>query len=107
MDSSSSPAQWAQRLHSPGGWRRAGPLPRPRPRDWATAAAEQDRLLRLFDIAFEPQGRSGDAGGIGAFKAACALLGVIDSGMMPAPIEALGADEIAGVAAILDEVGLR
>ena len=74
--------------------------------DWDAARAEQDRLNRLFEIVFVPQGRSGDAGGIGAFKAACAALGVIASGTMPAPIESLSADEGAGIEAIVREVGL-
>ena len=74
--------------------------------DWDAARTEQDRLCRLFEIVFVPQGRSGDGGGIGAFKAAVAALGVIASGTMPAPIESLSADEVAGVEAILREVGL-
>lgn len=74
--------------------------------DWVTARAEQDRLARLFDIAFVPRGMSGDAGGIGAFKAALASLGVIDSGAMPAPIRALTHADVAGIEEILAEVGL-
>ncbi|TBT83218.1 dihydrodipicolinate synthase family protein [Propioniciclava sinopodophylli] len=74
--------------------------------DWDAARTEQDRINRLFEIAFVPQGRSGDAGGIGAFKAACAALGVITSATMPAPIEALSDDEVAGIVAIVREVGL-
>ncbi len=56
--------------------------------DWATARAEQDRLAQLFEIAFVPKGMSGDAGGIGAFKAAMARLGVMDSAAMPVPARA-------------------
>ena len=74
--------------------------------DWATARAEQDRIAKLFEIAFVPQGRSGDAGGIGAFKAAMALLGIIDSPAMPAPMEGLTEADVAAIAAILTEVGL-
>lgn len=74
--------------------------------DWVAARAEQDRLARLFDIVFVPQGRSGDAGGIGAFKAALALLGVIDSASMPAPLEGLSASDVDAIGAILREVGL-
>ena len=74
--------------------------------DWAAARDEQNRIARLFDIAFVPQGRSGDAGGIGAFKAALALLGVIDSAAMPAPLEGLSDDDTAAIRAILVEVGL-
>lgn len=74
--------------------------------DWVTARAEQDRLARLFDIAFVPRGRSGDAAGIGAFKTALASLGVIASNAMPAPLPALGDDEVAAIDEILAEVGL-
>ncbi len=69
-------------------------------------APSRTGINRLFEIAFVPQGRSGDAGGIGAFKAACAALGVITSATMPAPIEALSDDEVAGIEAIVREVGL-
>ena len=41
-----------------------------------------------------------------ALEAACAALGVIASGTMPAPIEALSAEEVAGVEAIVREAGL-
>ncbi|MFT3889450.1 MAG: dihydrodipicolinate synthase family protein [Arachnia sp.] len=74
--------------------------------DWVAARAEQDRLARLFEIAFVPQGRSGDAGGIGAFKAAMALLGIIDSATMPAPLEGLTDADVAAIREILDAVGL-
>ncbi len=74
--------------------------------DWAAARAEQDRIARLFEIAFVPQGRSGDAGGIGAFKAALALLGVIDSAAMPAPLAGLTDADTARIRGILAEVGL-
>ena len=75
--------------------------------DWAAARAEQDRLARLFEIAFVPKGRSGDAGGIGAFKAALAILGVIEDAAMPAPLKGLSADDHAAIETILTEVGLR
>nr|NLI49938.1 dihydrodipicolinate synthase family protein [Propionibacterium sp.] len=74
--------------------------------DWVAARAEQDRLARLFEIAFVPKGRSGDAGGIGAFKAAVALLGVIDAPAMPAPLQGLTDAETAAIRTILVEVGL-
>jgi len=72
--------------------------------DWEAARKEQDRLTRLFEIAFVPRGRSGDAGGIGAFKAALALQGVIESGAMPAPLQSLTPEEIDGIRAVLDSV---
>ena len=74
--------------------------------DWVAARAEQDRLTELFEIAFVPQGRSGDAGGIGAIKAAAASLGIIASPAMPAPMQGLDDADTERVNAILTEVGL-
>lgn len=74
--------------------------------DWATAKAEQDRIAELFEIAFVPTGRSGDAGGIGAFKAAMARLGVMDSAAMPFPLEGLTPADLERIDQILAKVGL-
>ena len=74
--------------------------------DWETARAEQDRIAQLFEIAFVPKGRSGDAGGIGAFKTAMALLGIIDSPTMPAPLQGLTEADTAAIRQILVNVGL-
>ena len=74
--------------------------------DWVKTREEQDRIAQLFEIAFVPQGRSGDAGGIGAFKQAMASLGVMASATMPAPIQGLSDDDIVGIEKILTEVGL-
>ncbi len=67
---------------------------------------EQERLRELFNIVFVPKGRSGDAGGIGAFKAAAALFGLIDSDTMPAPLEGLSAADKDSIAQILVKAGL-
>ncbi len=74
--------------------------------DWTTALVEQNRLNKLMEIAFVPQGRSGDAGGIGGFKMALELLGVIDSATMPAPIAPLSDADRDAIRAILVEVDL-
>ncbi len=74
--------------------------------DWQAAKQEQDRIAELFEIAFVPSGMSGDAGGIGAFKAALESLGVIRSGAMPAPLRPLSDEARAGIDAILRRVGL-
>lgn len=74
--------------------------------DWNLARQEQDRLTELFKIVFVPQGRSGDAGGIGAFKQALAVLGVIDSARMPRPLGELTASDEAAIREILHKVGL-
>lgn len=74
--------------------------------DWAAARQEQDRLNRLFDIVFQPQGLGGDAGGIGAFKQACARLGVIADAAMPAPLRGMDDAARGRIDAILEQVGL-
>lgn len=75
--------------------------------DWQAARAEQQRLERLFRIVTVPAGRSGDSGGIGAFKSAMALLGIIASPAMPEPLRGLDAAETRAVGQILAEVGLQ
>ncbi|MFD6816198.1 dihydrodipicolinate synthase family protein [Microbacterium sp. NPDC060132] len=74
--------------------------------DWTAARAEQERINRLFDIVFQPRGLSGDATGVGAFKAAMHARGIIDHATMADTVQALDADAVAGIRAILDELGL-
>ncbi|SDS60111.1 dihydrodipicolinate synthase family protein [Microterricola viridarii] len=76
--------------------------------DWASVRAEQDRLARLFEIVFAPTpGRvSGGAAGLGAFKTALALLGVIDNNRMSEPMLSLNAEETARIRGILVSTGL-
>lgn len=74
--------------------------------DWSAAVAEQERLERLFRIVAVPTGRSGDAAGVGAFKAAMALLGIVASPTMPTPLEGLSEEDTTTIAAILAEAGL-
>ena len=74
--------------------------------DWTAARAEQERINRLFDIVFQPRGLSGDATGVGAFKAARHARGIIDHATMADTVQALDADAVAGIRAILDELGL-
>ncbi|MEV4245145.1 dihydrodipicolinate synthase family protein [Streptosporangium canum] len=75
---------------------------------WADAKAEQDRLTRLFRIvdAASPETAGGSTRGIGAFKTALALRGVIASGTVSPPMRELTADETRVVASHLDEAGL-
>ncbi len=75
-------------------------------RDWEAVLAEQERLRELFEIVFVPQGRSGDAGGIGAFKAAAALLGLIDSDTMPQPLTGLLDADKESIEQLLAKAGL-
>lgn len=75
--------------------------------DWATAKAEQDRLVKLFDIVYvQTPTVSGGAGGLGAFKTALQILGVISSNTMSEPMETLNAAETERIRGILAEVGL-
>lgn len=76
--------------------------------DFATAAAEQDRLADVFNIVYTPTpGRvSPGAAGLGAFKTALMLMGVIDSNVMSAPMAALDAGETEAIRVILDRNGL-
>ncbi|GAA2173080.1 dihydrodipicolinate synthase family protein [Arthrobacter parietis] len=76
--------------------------------DFAAAASEQDRLADVFSIVYTPTpGRvSPGAGGLGAFKTALRLMGVIDSNAMSAPMIALNDSETAAIRVILERNGL-
>lgn len=75
--------------------------------DWAKAAAEQDRLADLFGIVYTPNGRvSGGAAGLGAFKTALQIMGVIESNTMSAPMQALNEEETTAIKVILERNGL-
>ncbi|WP_369046463.1 dihydrodipicolinate synthase family protein [Sinomonas sp. P10A9] len=89
----------------PAGYRRLYDLAKAG--DWAGAAAEQDRLARLFGIVFAPNGRvSGGAAGLGAFKTALALMGVIESNTMSTPMLSLNEAEAETIRGILVETGI-
>ncbi|GHA89126.1 MULTISPECIES: dihydrodipicolinate synthase family protein [Streptomyces] len=76
--------------------------------DWAAAKAEQDRLVALFDIvgAAAPGTASATAAGLGAFKTALMLRGIIATNVMSPPMRRLDAAETARIAAHLDRAGL-
>lgn len=76
--------------------------------DWATARVEQDRLTRLFRIvdAADPATAAGATRGVGAFKTALALLGVIDGNAVSLPLRALDAEETSRVRTHLEQAGL-
>lgn len=76
--------------------------------DWAKAAQEQGRLADLFNIAYTPKpGRvSAGAAGLGAFKTALMLLGIIDSNVMSVPMLAFDDEETDRVKQILVRNGL-
>ncbi|ROO85713.1 4-hydroxy-tetrahydrodipicolinate synthase [Actinocorallia herbida] len=79
-----------------------------REQDWAAARAEQERLVRLFDIVdvggTARMGRGSSA--LGSFKAALHLRGVIDHPVTAPPQIQLDAAETARVADLLKGAGL-
>lgn len=74
--------------------------------DWNAARTEQERINRLFDIVFQPSGLSGDATGVGAFKAAMHARGIIDHPTMAVTVQSLDADTVARIRSILSEQGI-
>lgn len=76
--------------------------------DWTTVRAEQDRLAKLFTIVFTPDATrvSGGAAGLGAFKTALVLLGVIEDNTMSSPMASLDDSETTAIADILRSTGL-
>ncbi|WP_447943336.1 dihydrodipicolinate synthase family protein [Microbacterium aurum] len=74
--------------------------------DWTAARAEQEQINRAFEIVFQPQGLSGDATGVGAFKAGMKARGIIAHATMAFPTEALDAETVAKIEAILDALDL-
>jgi 4-hydroxy-tetrahydrodipicolinate synthase len=75
--------------------------------DHAGARADQERLLRLFEIVWVslPRTSAGSAG-VGAFKTAMRSLGLITTNTMARPQRSLNDEEAAKVDAILRDVGL-
>ena len=76
--------------------------------DWEAAGREQERLIRLFRIvrAADPTTAGGSTAGLGAFKCALALLGVIDDPTPAPPMRSFTEEETGRVRATLEEVGL-
>ncbi|MFD2262865.1 dihydrodipicolinate synthase family protein [Lacibacterium aquatile] len=75
--------------------------------DFAGAKAEQERLLRLFEMVWISLGRtSAGSAGVGAFKTAMRSLGIIKTNTMALPQRSLNDEEAAKIDAILRSVGL-
>lgn len=75
--------------------------------DWAQARDEQDRLARLFRIVEAPDDTAaGATRGVGSFKTALQLLGVIDSNTVSLPMRPLDAAETSRIREVLVEAGL-
>ncbi|MCT2149939.1 dihydrodipicolinate synthase family protein [Dermabacter vaginalis] len=75
--------------------------------DWETVRTEQDRLAALFEIVFQPVGKTGPAAGVGAFKTALRALGVFSTNVMSEPMTAIEGDAVEKIRGILTATGLR
>lgn len=75
--------------------------------DWDRMKVEQDRLAELFEIVFTPIGKVGPAAGVGSFKTALELMGVIKTNIMSAPLAPI-ADDVSrnAIEKIVREAGL-
>jgi 4-hydroxy-tetrahydrodipicolinate synthase len=75
--------------------------------DWAAARQEQERLIALFQIVFQglPHTSMG-ASGVGSFKTAMQLMGLIEHRHMAKPNRLLPDEGVAKVKTILGECGL-
>jgi len=76
--------------------------------DWTAAKAEQDRLARLFEIVFQADSAtaSATAGGLGSFKTALMLRGIIATNVVSPPMRALNETETAAIRTLLEQAGL-
>ena len=73
---------------------------------WEHAVAVQEEINAEFEIVFKPRGRGGDGTGVGAFKIAMSLLGVIDNPAQSRPLADFTDDDIAAVRDVLVSTGL-
>ena len=69
--------------------------------DWDAARTEQERINQLFEVVFQPSGLSGDATGVGAFKAAMAARGLIDNATLSPGVEPLDDAAVTSIRRIL------
>ena len=74
--------------------------------DWEAVRSEQDRLVHLMQITSASRSVAGWGAGVGGFKTALMLQGVLATNQVPEPFEALGSDDTDAVKRILDEAGL-
>lgn len=75
--------------------------------DYATVRTEQEQLAALFEIVFAPVGKTGPAAGVGAFKTALYLMGIVDTNTMSAPMTALEGENVERVRAVLTGLGVE
>ncbi|MBZ2199168.1 dihydrodipicolinate synthase family protein [Occultella gossypii] len=69
--------------------------------------AEQQRLAALFEIVFQPEGKTGPAAGVGAFKTALYLMGIFSTNTMSSPMTALEGENVQRVRTVLAGLGVE
>ena len=73
---------------------------------WEEAGRIQEQINAEFEIVFKPSGRGGDGTGVGAFKIAMHLLGIIDHPTQPATLGEFSDTDIEDVREVLVSTGL-
>ncbi len=73
---------------------------------WEHAVVIQEEINAEFQVVFQPRGRGGDGTGVGAFKLAMFLLGVIEHPTQPRPLADFTDADVAGVRDVLVRTGL-
>ncbi len=74
--------------------------------DWEQVRTEQDRLAQLMEITAVVRSAVGFGAGVGAFKTALQLLGIITTNTMPEPVAALKGADVDAIAEVLRKCGL-
>lgn len=73
---------------------------------WNDAHRIQSELAALFEIVFQAQGVSGEAAGLGAFKTALQILGIIETNRMAHPVPSLGGETVERIRSIVESSGV-
>ncbi len=74
--------------------------------DWETARELQDQICAGFEIVYVAD-RGPDNAGVGAFKVAMQLLGIIDSATQAAPMQPFDPADVSAIEAILDSARVK
>lgn len=74
--------------------------------DWEQVRTEQDRLAQLMEITAVVRSAVGFGAGVGAFKTALQLLGIIATNTMPEPVATLQGTDVEAIAKVLRRCGL-
>lgn len=74
--------------------------------NWEAVRGEQDRLVEVMGITSAVTGVTGFGAGVGAFKTALHLMGLIKTNKMPEPVRTLEGENVEAIAAVLRQTGL-